>query len=174
MKVKKNPQQLVGIIALVLGSCFLAVAITVFILWIRLTDNFVFSVLSMVFGINAAVWLILGACFYLYAKGVIAKGERLKYEGICYVAESVRIRPNYLMRIGGFATVSAECIYRNTEGKTCLVMSKSFLLDCIYPHFNSKNSFSANIYVSRSNPRDYFVDVYSTAENIQVDYDYRK
>jgi len=163
MKTLKNPFAAFGKIALILGGVFLAVFII-----IVLKNHFQLSGGTMAFGINGAVWLILGIGFYLPVKISNRKGERLKKEGIRYDAQIEQLVPNYYIRIGGSSPVRAECKYLNQDNKICLVRSGLFLQN------TPQGGLSAVVYVSRKDPRDYFVEISSKAgTDIEFDYDYR-
>ena len=164
MKTLKNPFVMFGRIFLSLGVAFLAgFIISIFVNHFQLSRPII-----LVFGINGAVWLILGICFYLPAMISTRKYERLRKEGNRYDAQIVQLLPNYLMRISGSSPVNAECTYSNQDNKTCIVKSDLFLWSA------PKEDLNAVVYVNSKNPRDYFVEINSKAEvNNKYDYDYR-
>ena len=154
-----------GIIFTLVGAPFFATAV----IFIALAGNsYVFLPLAISFGTIGVTFLILGISFYQYAKQKAIKRDQLRREGICYEAEIVRIVPRPYVRINGYGTAHAECSYTNHEGKKCLVKSDSFLL------YYSAENLKANIYVSRNDPKDYFVEFLPKTETDEkFDYDYR-
>lgn len=133
-------------------------------------------------GINGAVWSALGGGFYLYSQFIRRKLERFKRDGLCYDAEILRlIQNNRGIRIGATISVYVECSYINSEGKVCLVRSNSVLMgnfmgiSCYALDGIQNQNWTAKVYVSKNNPRDYCVAVYENNKiaNIKADYDYR-
>jgi len=134
-------------------------------------------------GLNGAVWIALGSGFYLYSKSCQCKLERLKYEGLCYDAEVLHVAQNLvLMRIGSYISAYADCRYIDSEGKVCLVRSASFLAGGNFIGMRSSALdglqsmiWDAKVYVSKTDPRDYYVAVYESdgTIGIKVDHDYR-
>ena len=133
-------------------------------------------------GGNGVAWTALGGGFYLYSQFILRKSERLKHEGLCYDAEILRITPNNIgIKIGATLSVYAECSYINAEEKTCLVRSSSVLLGNFMGMYNyaldgiQNKNWTAKVYVSKNNPRDYYVAIYENDKilNVKADYDYR-
>jgi hypothetical protein len=109
------------------------------------------------------------------------KLEQLRTTGVSFPAEITRIISRYAVRVGWSLSVYAECTYTNSEGKSCLVKSKSFMHDANFmpimshtlaEHPNNHN-YAAQVYVNPHDPRDYAVEVYISTGNTQVDHDYR-
>ena len=134
--------------------------------------------------INGAVWTVLGGVFWLIAQNSRYKRERLKREGLCYDAVILQLVTNYAVRIGASFAMRAECSYINLAGKTCLVRSGLFTMPNIMllgvfaaapANRDGKENLAAKVYVNKSDPRDYFVEIRENDKiaNIKADYDYR-
>jgi len=178
MKPIKNTLRLLGRIYMIVGAPFIAASVVFIILRLVLTFEspsdapLAFVILAGIFGLTGAVFFILGLCFYMYVRNKYIKNQQLKREGIRYDAEIVRTvpKPYMYMRFGSYVNmaVHAECSYINNENKLCLVKSESFM------QYNPNEKLKASVYVSRGDPKDYFVDIQlETEANIQFDYDYR-
>jgi len=108
-------------------------------------------------GINGAVWVIIGVSFYLSYVRCSKRLERLKKEGVCYIAEVMCINQNLqFIRVGSLISGYAVCSYQNNEGKEQHVKSKSFIIR----YLTQKQGHKANVYVNPSNPKDYAVEIY--------------
>jgi hypothetical protein len=169
----KSPQRIFGKVALIVGASMLGSALILAALGFIFNDNasFVLLLLASIFGLHGAVCLIIGVCFRYYFKSLAVKFMRLKREGLCYDAEILQIIRTNTYQIGRSVSAYAECSYTNLDYKTCLVKSKLFLLEYNY---GDKDNFSAKVYVSRKDPRDYFVDIQVNAQaSGQFNYDYR-
>ena len=166
-----------------LGKIFLAIGVSLLVLYIilGLAVNFLYM---LALGINSAVFIIMGAVFWLIAQSGDAKRARLTRDGLCFDAEIVNILPNMRMNVGRAVAANAECRYLNWEGKTCLVKSGLFLIDAIpptvfsggpHPHGGGAAGLTAKVYVNKSNPRDYYVEISDKGRNTgaDADYDYR-
>jgi hypothetical protein len=163
--------------------CLFFAGIPLLVLYVILGSVFGFISAMLALGINGIAWSALGGGFYLYSQFSRRKLERLSREGLCYDAEILRVNQNnIMMRIGGTISVYAECVYVNAEEKTCLVRSSSFLIGDfmglqVYALDGIQNkNWTAKVYVSQSNPQDYYVAVYEKNDktvNIKADYDYR-
>jgi hypothetical protein len=144
----------------------------------------VFFILAVNFGIIGVIFCSLSAGFWFYVKSSDAKRERLRREGLCFDAEIVRIMPNAAFRVGSSVSARAECRYQNLQGKYCLVRSGLFFINyfgalpLLSGGPDDSAAFTAKVYVSRKDPRDYYVDIQNSdnndnAANMQADYDYR-
>lgn len=113
---------------------------------------------------------MLGTLFAIISKMEKSKLKRLKDEGLRYDAKIEQIVSHlHWIRIGSYRSVYAECSYRNSEGKICLVKSTSFLLEKAPP------TYEISVYVSRNDPMDYSVEINVSREiGGSFDYDYRK
>jgi hypothetical protein len=162
--------------------CLFFAGVPLLVLYVILGSVFGFIGGMLAVGINGIVWTTLGSGFYFYSQFIRRRLERLKREGLCYDAEILRITQNNIgIRVGATISVYAECSYLNAEEKTCLVCSSSFLID----NFMGTHSYAlggiqninwtAKVYVSKNNPRDYYVAIYENDKiaNIRADYDYR-
>jgi len=168
MKQAKYHLGFFGKVYLMIGAPLFTAGI-IFVILYRIWDSFTFIILAAVFGFQGVMWLIIGGCFYMHAKKKALTHEQLKRSGKRYDAEIVRIVPRPYIRVNYNTTVYIECIYVNNEGKKCLVKS-----DAVYP-YNPGEELIATVYVSRGDPKDYYVEVMTKAETEinQIDYDYR-
>ena len=173
MKTLRNAWRVSGKICLALGAIFFA-------LYIILGWAIGFGGGMLAFAINGAVWISIGGIFCFIAQSGDVKHERLKREGFCYDAEIVRIVPNIMIRIGSCVSARAECRYINLEGKTCLVRSGLFLVENMLwtvfsggPNDNSQGSLTAKVYVNKSDPHDYYVEISDKSISANADHDYR-
>ena len=108
-------------------------------------------------GINGALWVIIGVPFYLNYIHYSKKLNRLKKEGISYIAEVMNINQNLqFIRVGNLISGYADCSYQNNEDRTQHVKSKSFII----PYLTQKQGYKANVYVNPSNPMDYAIEIY--------------
>ena len=177
MRPYKNTLRLLGKIYMIIGAPFLVLSIVFIILRLVLVFELpsdapvAFVALAFTFGFMGAIFFILGLCFYMYVRNKYIKNELLKREGIRYDAEIVRIVPKPYIYINypiAQITAHAECSYTNKNNKICLVKSESFT------QYNPNEKLKACVYVSRENPKDYFVDISLESEtDVQFDYDYR-
>ena len=164
------------------GKICLTLGAGLFVLYVILGAAFGFLSGMLAIGINGVAWSALGGGFYLYFQFIRRKLERLRREGLCYDAEILRIVPNNSgIRIGATISVYAECSYINSEEKSCLVRSNSVLIG----NFMGISSYTLDgvqsqnwvvkVYVSTSDPRDYYVAIYENDKtaNMKPDYDYR-
>ena len=124
------------------------------------------------------IFTIPGLILFLIWRRKEARAARLKSEGICYDAEISDVKMSPYMHYGRYgyysnSSFTVECWYRNQEGRTCLVKSGGLLLNPLF--FGAgKDSLKAKVYVSRDDPRDYYVEVTSAQQSdIQIDNDYR-
>ena len=127
------------------------------------------------------VELTVSTVFRSIARREKEKLEHLKAIGVSYPAEITRIINRYAVRVGRGQSVYAECTYTNSEGKTCLVKSNSFMYEAGYmPHtprsvvdLPHSSNYAARVYVDPHDPRYYAVEIYTSTENANADHDYR-
>ncbi len=171
----KSPFQPFAKLAIILGGIFTGAGIIFAVSLIphdKSEDAYetIFS-LFLVFGVMGVLWLGLGIGFMLHNRKANAKRDRLKAEGARFHAEEIRLIPNYHIRYGAHLTVRAECTYRDASGQMCLVRSGSFLLPA-YPQPGGKTAYTAEVYVNRNDPKDYYIEVHETG-SMSYDRDYR-
>jgi len=124
------------------------------------------------------VELIVSTVFRNIAHREKVKLEQLKAIGVSYPAEITRIINRYAVRTGRGQSVYAECTYTNSEGKSCLVKSNSFIYQAgfiprMFVDLPHNSNYAAQVYVNPHDPRDYAVDVYTSTGSTQADHDYR-
>ena len=173
MKEARSAWNTWGKICLMLGMSFL-------ILYVISGAFFASSDGMLAIAINGVGWTALGGGFYLYSQFCSSKLERLKREGLCYNAEILRITQNNTgIKMGATISVFADCRFINSERKTCLVRSGSFVIGN-FMGLRSRaldgiqnQNWTAKVYVSKGNPRDYYVAIYEhdKIENTKADYD---
>jgi hypothetical protein len=174
MCIQNDPFYKIGNIWLIFAGVFLGIVLILWGINLFIFNHLVLQINIAVQGCLCLVWLILGFAFKRNAARKFANRERLMAEGACFPAETLRLVPHYYMNYGNRLSVHAECAYRNQEGKTCLVKSILFMAGHHHLISGGENRYTANIYVSRNDPRDYFVDVAEKAEaDGKIDYDYR-
>jgi len=170
----KNQQRTFGRVALIVGASLSGAALTLVVpglIFDNADASFVLLLLASILGIQGAAWLIIGVCFWYYFKSLADIFNRLKREGLCYDAEILQIVPTtFTYQIGRSVSVYAECSYINHDYKICLVKSNLF-----WSAYNLNiEDLTAKVYVNKSDPRDYAVDIQFKAQaNTQYHYDYR-
>jgi len=143
------------------------------------------------FAMQGMVWLIISGCFLILSKHNATKLQRLKQEGDCYDGTVEALRPIYGVRLMHYITTRADCSYLNSNGKKCLVRSKAFMIDGVglLAHGGASrftqgmimdiaghaaHDFIAQVYVNRSDPTDYAIEIMKPlGTEIEADYDYR-
>ena len=108
-------------------------------------------------GINGVAWAVLGVFFYLLYMRYSNRLNRLKAEGVSYIAEVTCINQNLrFIEVGRLISGYAHCSYQDNTGKIQHVKSHSFIM----PFLTNKQEHKANVYVNSHNPKDYAVEVY--------------
>jgi len=168
----RNPWRTFGKVALAIGVPLTAVALILAALaFVIEAAAFGLFISAGSVGINGLVWLIIGVCCWNYFKNLADRYNWLWNEGEHYDAEVLEIVQTNTFRFNRSCSAYAECSYKNSEGKICLVRSTLFMLDF---NFYGNNEFAAKVYVNKRDPSDYFVDLaLRGAEEIEADYDYR-
>jgi len=121
--------------------------------------------------LSGAVELIVSAFFRRSVRREQTKLARLKAEGWSFPGEVTDIHRYIGVHFGRSFPVYAECSYKNREGKTCLVSSRSFLYEnesfCQFPYSMaasgtpSRDQYSASVYVNPYDPSDYAVEIFT-------------
>lgn len=141
-------------------------------------DVTAFYALFFTFLAIGLIFAVMGLIFFMIRKRDEAKETRLKSEGVCYNAEITEVKISPYAAYGRYAyygapSVIVECWYRNQEGRTCLVKSGGLLISPML-YGAGKDSLKAKVYVSRDDPRDYYVEVTAGEHSdVKFDNDYR-
>jgi len=170
MKTVRSTRQVISNVHAIIGWALFGVGLLVFVM------SFFFGHFAAVLALRITggslalpgiIELIISVFFRRSARRQEAKLERLKAEGHSFSGENIKIERVPYMHFGRSYPVHAECSYKNHEGKTCLVRSKSFL------RTDSCGDYSAWVYVNPRNPQDYAVEILARTTEVQADYDYR-
>jgi hypothetical protein len=120
--------------------------------------------------IQGSVWCGISFSFFMLSQKNKLKLQRLKRNGAKYESAIEGLNPLNGMKVMNYLTFRADCSYVNDEGKICLVRSHAMLMS----KFDGAENIIAHIYVNRTNPKDYAVELLKpSGRNINADYDYR-
>lgn len=73
-----------------------------------------------------SLWIVIGLVFYVLARRISAKLERMRGVGMAHNARILRLIPRRIVRIGHYTTVVAECEFM-WRGEQRVVRSGMFL-----------------------------------------------
>jgi len=164
----RNAWKLVGNVLSIVGASLLGAGILLLMLSIFFTSRP--AVLSLAItgaglALPGVIQLIIGVVFRQAARREQANLARLKTEGHSFPAQIVKIERQLYVQVGRSVSAYAECTYQNSDGKTCLVKSRSFLHD--------SQHYTAWVYVNPFDPTDYAVEIFTQMPQANADYDYR-
>jgi len=165
----RSLKQMISTIHTIIGGVMLGVGAFIFILSFFFDHNAAVLSLQITGGVLAftgIVELTISVIFRNFVRREQANLARLKAEGQSFQGEITQIHRHMGVRIGRSFSAYVDCSYKNNEGKTCLVRSKSFLYA---PHDN----YSAWVYVNPHNSHDYVVEIHTQPVTMQGVYDYR-
>ena len=153
-----------------LGLLFLAIYLVFVILALSLNDYDI-ALAGLSSAIVGIVFIFMGFWNFIVEKKRNEKFERLKSEGVRYEGKVERLVPNPRYNSWGYKIGNAECSYKTTLGKTCLVNSDTIL----YLEDVSKDGqiADATVYVNPDNPMDYIIEINPidyAADNFDNDY----
>jgi hypothetical protein len=147
------------------------------IVLVFLVTGFSFIVLPHELSWVAPVWLIssiaplvLGIIFWIFGRRYDAKLDRLKNDGVAYVAENIEILPMRFFQMQGNMCLRVRCSYKNDKGVEHMVTSGALAVPKTLEHglfslFSTGRKqwrnydFSAMVYADRNYPEDYAVDL---------------
>jgi len=170
MKPLKCPWRLSAKIFLIVAGVIMFLPLGAFLIDMN-TDVHVPRVFTYtIFSGHVIVWFGLSLFFYLLSHVNASKIRRLKQDGIEYKGTVEKINPLNGVKIQNYLTFRADCSYTNNERKRRLVRSHARLMS----RFKRQENIIAKIYVNRSDPRDYAVELFEVNNNnLRADYDYR-
>ena len=164
-----NVWQVVNRIIAIIGFAMLGVGAFVFGVGFAVTSNAATLSLLITGGVLGFVGIVL--VVVASSLGALGRKEqdnlyRLKAEGHGFDAEIIQIHRSLAVHLGRNVSAQADCSYTNKEGNSCLVRSNLFLHD-------TRNSYSARVYVSAYDPSDYAVEVFIQPASAHEFHDYR-
>lgn len=164
----RNAWKLVGNVLSIVGASLFAVGILLLVLSIFFTSRPAMLSLAITgagLALPGIIQLVIGVVFRQATRREQANLARLKTEGQNFPAEILKIERQLYVQVGRSVSAYAECAYQNSDGKTCLVRSRSFLHD--------SQNYTAWVYVNPFDPTDYAVEVFTQTPQVNADYDYR-
>ena len=186
MKAVRSTRQVISSVHAIVGGALFGAGAIVFVMHFFFDHHAAVLALLITGGalaLSGIIELTICAVFRKSFRREQAKLARLKTEGQRFLGEIMRIQRHLGVNLGRSFSVYAECSYENHEGKICLVKSSSFLHEnenfYAFPHSNvtlndsSNDRYVAWIYVNFRDPREYAVEIFTRAAEVQADYDYR-
>jgi len=174
MNSVRSTKQVISNIHALVGGILFGVGVFVFALHFFFDHNSAVLSLQITGGslaLSGIIELIISAFFRKSARGEQTKLARLKAEGLSFPAEITKIQRHVGIHFARSFPIYAECIYKNHEGRTCLVKSPSFLHENkhfdLFPYSTAalnipnNDNYSALVYVNPHNPQDYAVEIYT-------------
>lgn len=163
-----------GLIFGILGLVFFIVGVAFLYCYPLLAGDSEFKILGYMFSMYGGVFLVIGLCSFLVALRHKRKVQRLMRDGKCYNADIVRTYEKPYMRVNFRYPFVVECGYQDNRGRSYLVKSGNVWLNSFV---SRESDIKARVWVNPDNPKDYYVEVYTTLSNanpdMKFDFDYR-